>query len=501
MFAASYCVKVYYLYGPYIPIAKARGFTAQEVKGLYMSRTPDQVAQSIIAEAAILNASIQVDTGPIFDSMIGPVSNEFSTIEAEVEHLSQLYSTTFIQTASDADIEAYITNFALPEGNGSYASGNCQFATYTRLQPGETITIPVGALVSTSDNSIVYQVTAQRIMYGDTIDSYYNASNTWYEISAPVESVSSGNYANIPSLRITKLLTTIASIDIVTNKSPISGGIDAQDNVQKFQRIEDAFLGQDSGSQNGIIKLVANYAPETITAVAIVRSSDHDLFLRFVNQLALDVYVLGQNSQLIQEENYTLTTSTNYIILNSAPVLDIVSVSVNGVAYSYWQLELDTGVYAGSNLSQDKLVFNDLFFIGTIITVSYNYNYLMTDLKTNVFAANQDNLMDMDILVRQMLQQSIVLQGTIIPASSANVDTVIGLVQDQLYLLIENNINGYQYIPETVRQNLISTVSGLTDFIWYKFTTATASYSNIEIITLPKNTIGRIDSTNFLINS
>ena len=460
-----------------------------------MARTALEIQQSIIATVNASDPSIEVDAGPIFDSSIVPISSELATDEALADSIDQLYSTSFIKTGTADQVAAYLTNFALAPGTGGFSNGVCVFASYTRLGPGEVTTVPVGALVANGDNSLVYTVTTQKQILGDNISAYYNITQGWYEILVPVQAVNAGSQYDLPAFRITNLLTGITGIDVVQNRLKITGGSDVESTESSFQRVENAFFGQNSGTINGVVKLVQNYSPELITSVAIVRSGEYNLFTRFVTSLALDVYIVGVLERIVTEENYTIPFLTNYITFLKGAVYRVDAVLVNGVTSTAWQLQNDTNTASQySTNAQDKLVFPTLLLQpGDLVTVTYAYNGLLEDVTTNVFNSEQDNLFDMDILTRQMLNTAITLQGSVTVSSSATASAVITQVESLLFTLIETGVNGAVLQPEIVRQNLINQISGLSDFSWTKFTTTTGSLLNVEIINLPKNSIGKID--------
>lgn len=463
-----------------------------------MARTAEEIQTSVIDTMQTLDPSIEVDTGPIFDATIVPLSNELSVAEAKTENLALLYSTEFIKTATDEEVQAYITNFALAEGAGGNASGYCVFATYTRLQPGEIVTIPIGTLVANKDGSLIYETTEEKKLVGDNISAYYNATNAWYEISVPVQSVNSGAQYDLPAYRLIQLLTPIDGIDVIQNRLKISGGSDAESNDQKFARIENAFFGQNTGTINGVIKLVENYSPEKVSGVAVVRSGERDLFKRFSSSLALDVYVNGSEARTVTDENYTIQILSNYIVFNNSPVISVDSVTLNGVENTAWVVQKDSGVYAGSPRAEDKLVFPELILQpGDLITVTYAYNGLLEDIKNDVFAPDQNNLFDMDILVREMLTTYLTLQGTSVASSSATPDTIKTQVEEFLYSAIETNTAGVMFQPEIIKQQMIDQIAGLSNFYWKKFTTTSSSLLDVETVELAKNSIAKIDAGTF----
>ena len=456
-----------------------------------MARTADEIKKAMITNITNLNPSIEAEAGPIYDTVVSPVSTEFAEVEKDAEHLAQLYSTAFIKSAEEKDVNAYITNFSLPQGAGSYAKGNVYFATYTQLLAGEEIIIPEGTLVANSDKTLVYQVTEERKISGNTINTFYNAANSWYEVAAPIQAVNIGTTSNLPALRIVNLLTPIDRIDKVTNKEKIEGGLASESNERKFQRVENAFFGQNSGTQAGVIKTVESYS-DKVSAVTVVRSGDSDLFVRYTSKLAIDIYVLGTEEALVLEEEYTTQQDTNYITLNQNPVTSVSNVLISGTASTAWQFQADTSTLKKSTRAQDKVVFDSVLPKNTTVTITYSYNKLLHNI-ANIFSSNQDNLFDMDTLVRSMLTQSLVIQGTVTPTSSSDPDTVKASTTAKLKELIETNKNGDQYVPEAIKQELINSVSGLSDFSWKKFTSSSGA-TNVEIITLPKNTIAKIDT-------
>jgi hypothetical protein len=462
------------------------------------SRTADEVKTDMGKVIASIDPSIEVEYGPINDAVLLPVSGEISKIEGEADRLSQLYSTEFIKIATDTEVNGYVTNFALATGSGSNSTGYAIFITFSKVPNGVSIIIPQGTLVSNADNTLVYQTTEERTMIGDNSSSYYNAAEGWYQISVPIQAIQPGTAYNLPMYRITKIMTPIQGIDAVQNVVKLKGGTDAEDTTKKFERVESAFQGLNLGSINGVIKIVQDYSPENITGVAIVRSSERDLFKRFTDKLALDVYVNGFLDTNTTVE-YKAEQKTNNFIIAKQPVTSIDNVLVNGIVATNYQLEKDTGIYRDSTSAEDKLVLENSVEINDVVTIGYTYNSLLENITNDIFGVNEDNLFDMDILVREMIREKITLSCYIVISSSATEDVVIADVIDKLYALIENNINGYTYTPETIRQTLISEVTGLSDLIWDKFTLTATGKLNVEVISLDKNSVGIVDQTALLV--
>ena len=464
-----------------------------------MARTAEEVKQSYIDNVETVDDSIQVDTGPITDAVVTPVSSEIAIVEAQAERLAQLNSTEFIRAQSnESELQAFVTNYTLADGGGRKSSGTVFFARFSTLPAGEDVVIPIGTFVANISGSLIYQTTEERTISGDNINSFFNAGEGLFEIAVPVEAIAQGERFDLPATRIRTLLTPIPGIDTVINRSPISNGKDPEDKERTFERVQNAFTGQDKGSQAGLASLVEDFDTTAISSVALVRSSERDLFRRFVNQLAIDVYINGSTATQVVEE-FTLTQDRNFVIPTNQPLIAIVSVTVDGTNDTGVQLEKDATVLAQSTRAQDRIVLSSTAVAGSVINVTYTYNSLLTNVTTNVFGAREDNLFDVDMLARQMLENKIALQATIKASSSSTPDSVQAATDAALRSLIVTNQSGAVYTPEIIRQQLLGTVVGLSEFTWTKFTSTTNGTLNIEIVDLEKNEIAIIDEDEFLI--
>jgi len=454
-----------------------------------MARTKDEIIQSILTNMDTLNPSVDVTQGPLFDGSIEPLSSEFPVAEQRAEDLVNFYSADAVKTTEQADI--FATNFTIPGGSGSPSKGFVYFIMFTA--PTSDITIPQGTIVSTEDRQLAYATTLETTIVSSNAAILYNATQNWYEIKVAVEAIANGPEYNLVPYRIRLLLDPITGIDLVQNRTKIEGGVSSEDATQKFARVQNRFAGLDSGTQNGVATDVKDYSPDVIKAVSIVRGSERSLFKRVSDRLALDIYILGSELLEVTDEQHDITSTVNQVILSHQPVTSITEVKLNGTVVTNYTLVKDVGILSDSTASSDKIVFSANLINGDVVNVTYTYNSILEQVRDNVFAPNEDDLWDVDTLIRSMIPVLINISAKIQTAPSKKIDTAINEVSAELQTLIENDIPGAVYQPEIFRQQLRSTISGLTNVSFLKFTTTTTSNADVETIELKKNQYGVLD--------
>ncbi|MDY7525478.1 baseplate J/gp47 family protein [Sphingomonas sp. 10B4] len=138
----------------------------------------------------------------------------------------QLLATTRAATAAGADLDSWMADYALTRLGAVAATGVVTFARFTATL---NATVPVGALIQTTDGTQTYRVII------DTTNAAYNAVAGGYVLTAgtastsvPVASASAGSSGNAAVGAINTLGQAISGIDTVSNATAFTNGLDAE---------------------------------------------------------------------------------------------------------------------------------------------------------------------------------------------------------------------------------------------------------------------------------
>ena len=82
-----------------------------------MARSIEEVQLSMQQSLEAADPTIESRSGPVFNIMLQPVSNEVAKIEAEQERIGALYSLQFQNVATEAETTALATNFGIQKAD------------------------------------------------------------------------------------------------------------------------------------------------------------------------------------------------------------------------------------------------------------------------------------------------------------------------------------------------------------------------------------------------
>jgi hypothetical protein len=191
----------------------------------------------------------------------------------------------------------------------------------------------------------------------------------------------------------------IAGIDGVENREPIRGSQAEESNESFGRNIRAKFNGTAMGSGSGLLQVVQNFDTTRISDVSLVFSTDYQLFRRRTRRAAWDVYLIGEDSQEITD-TFTGNGTQTQFVLNNQPVLSVSSVLVNSISvpFSFTRDSSDATKY--SSRSTDKVVLSAPPGPNAVVSVTYNYDKLVTDTQGYINELRSD-LYESDILIRK----------------------------------------------------------------------------------------------------
>lgn len=449
-----------------------------------MAKTADQIATELASSINQTDNTIDISRGPVPALYIRPQSGQLADVASAAEGLRQLFTLQFGDTVTDAEAQQALANYASSPGTGSNSKHVQYFMRFTR--PTADITVTAGNLISNVDGSLVYRTLNTVTMKASAASTYYNPSRNSYEVSVVVEALGTGTQYELAPLLVNTLLTPIPGIDATENRTQSQGGTEAEDVSSQTVRLQTALQGLNYGAPNGIKSRLMNQFPDAITDVAVIQPFDEE-FKRMIVGSALDIYLIGN-----QTATFTQTTVASFgqtqVQLANVPVLDITSVTVNGIGASNYVLLPDSSPETGYSLdSVDYAVFDSPFATGDQIVIQYDYNALLNNVFVNYFGATEANLFNVDILTRSPFPVSPKVTMSVRVLSSYDADTVGNQILNYLATTFTPTTFQSVVYPEILRQTILSTIPGIQSLSITTFKRNSGALAEVEPIYLKKN--------------
>jgi len=454
-----------------------------------MARSADEVAIDLALSIEQTDPSWDTDQGPIPDLFIRPIAGQISLAETAAEELRLLFSLQFPDVATEEEIRNALRNYGSEPGIGEKSSHIQYFFRFTK--PTSDITIPVGTLVSNSSGDLIYK-TLNAIIMSSESDALFNADRGTFEVSTRVEAVGFGEEYNLPSYRVESILTEVIGIEGTENRSKSSGGSEEESTDSQSDRLKESLLGINLNSPGGIKNRIQNSFPERVSDVNTVKTSDEE-FVRIIDKPSLDIYLIGTEPETFRE-NFEASGGQTDIITEKVPVLDVVSVTINGSGVDF---ELITDYSKETQKSLDSI---DIIKVAPMLNtdqveIEYNYNKLLEDVNDQALDQGQEFLFEVDYLLRSPVIIPPVIELEIKTLPSYDFETVQNNVLEKLESIF--SFDTFQEIktPREVQDDIEGSVSGIRDFKWVVFRRSSGSLSDIEQIIYNKNEISDYDSS------
>jgi len=380
------------------------------------------------------------DGTPEKDTFVeAPIEGQLLDIWTALEYLYKLQAPfIYADQLLTEDLDVICRNYDVGIIPATYSTGELTF--YTHNIPAADIIIDSSKGGKNADGTKTYTVSGYYVIPVSDISSYYNATNSRYEITVNIIADMAGPDGSIGAQTITQLTSSINGIEGCINNDAITGG-DAEGSLTyRLNQVRTKFKGRSLSTTAGLLLYVQSYSP-----TATVVGSNDALMLRSEGLGgAIDIYI---KDQILEGVTDTITiTSTGLegyiedcaytstgIILTYQPVDSITMVIKNGttVDSDYYTLTKDTGTLAKSTRSSDKVELNSdgiaalgYFQANDEIEIRYNYNKLLTTVESDL---NSDvNAYDnRDYLVREQSEIGIDVYALVKVNTGVNINTVI----------------------------------------------------------------------------
>jgi uncharacterized phage protein gp47/JayE len=279
-----------------------------------VSKTPDQIAQQILATLAQTMPTLSCAIGTPERKIIDACAEQISTASIDTYLVGSLLD---IDTKAGAELEQFVGIFGYGRLSGKPAQGTVRV----------TLTV-----ASTSDYTISQGVTfyTGTGVSGLTTQLYYSANQSVvlpagdYSVDVPVTCTTVGVAGNVPPGSITNLSSAIGS-SAVTNLQAMTDGTDPESDDQLRQRFKDTFLRNVAGTadwyialcqQNNAVTRVVVFGPTALYTTQIAAPSttlalpvDQDVKYVWPDQTSCFIN-LGQPTETFYAENddYVLST-------------------------------------------------------------------------------------------------------------------------------------------------------------------------------------------------
>ena len=177
-----------------------------------------------------MSASLQGSATQLVDVSVGSVMRALLEASASVALwmqwlILQVLGMTRAATSMGSDLDSWMADFSLVRLPGVSSTGIVVFGRYTL---GVATTVPVGAIVKSTDGLLSFLVVADSSNPAWNGVSGYVLGPTAATLPLPAEASNPGASGNILGGSIGLLGSAIPGIDFVTNPTAFTGGIDAE---------------------------------------------------------------------------------------------------------------------------------------------------------------------------------------------------------------------------------------------------------------------------------
>jgi uncharacterized phage protein gp47/JayE len=361
--------------------------------------------------AALANAvqtrdpAIETSFGPVKDIVIDPVS--LIVRDAYVQ-LSSVQASLFLANADALDpaiLDQVGESYGVVREGATSTTGSAFFRTPNK--PATDIIVLQGSPVATISTPaqpapISFVTTKTVTLPASNALAFFDPISGNYEIEAPIKSLIPGVAGRVAANTIRTLQRSIPGISAVTNKSPTSGGQDAESNTAYAARILSVIRGSIKGTATGLERFSQDDA--RVLGAAVVRSPNPLLIRAESVANAVDVYIMGQDPVTVTETILPFSSSdfffANEPLIFPGPIVSVTATSpsgtlVEGTDYFLVPDPITGGTTAARHRIQWNRSSTNLPTPGSgSVSVQYNYDKLIQDLQTSLAVPGNDLLMN-----------------------------------------------------------------------------------------------------------
>jgi len=274
------------------------------------TKTFDEIIQSFITFLMRRNDLVDLKPTSITRTLLDSIANELAVVNTEIENVRLIQSVLNAEDMSEEELDNLAANFGVTRKEATFATTDVTF--FLTREPATDITVLEGTTVATATDpsisgSVQFQTVETVTMFADRINSYFNPSTGFFEITARSQALISGVAGNVPPnslIRTPNNLGSGADLLLATNKVSATGGADVESNTDLAARIFVSISGINVGTKDGY-KSSALEVPGVEDAVVV--GAGDKMMVRDFNSLGqhiggrVDVYVQGEDAEASQD--------------------------------------------------------------------------------------------------------------------------------------------------------------------------------------------------------
>jgi uncharacterized phage protein gp47/JayE len=177
--------------------------------------TTADVSSQIIQLLQVTIPDLDTSVGSVSRKIIDAVSSQIADASIDTQLLTYSYD---IYSMTGANLDSFVQLFGMTRIPAARATGT---VTFTRTSSTDTVTIPVGTQVATSDSSVIVQTLTTAILPPGSASA-----------AVPVQAVTAGPDGNVSAGSLTVILTPVAEITAATNLGALTGGTNQETDSQ-----------------------------------------------------------------------------------------------------------------------------------------------------------------------------------------------------------------------------------------------------------------------------
>jgi len=383
-----------------------------------ITKTKDDIRTDILDTYDEVLPNLDLTSGtPERDIFVeAPLAGQLEQLWEKLIYVAKLHAPiNYVDDLETDDITAYMGNYNIVPFPPTYSTGNVVF--YTNSIPTEDIVITDGTIVRTRDASpIEFEVQGSYTMYADLASSYYNAEKQRWEISCDIKALNPGPDFRAGASTIVEMANSITGIDGVENYDAVTGGTAGEEIESAVERVVEVFQGRGLATTAALSRYVKAY----VEAVNVVSANDPEMKRDEGLGGMIDFYVIGEDITTANDivditstglqSDVNVNYSSTGIVMEHQPVREILALIINGdlVSPTYYTLQKDEGILAGSTQAFDKVVITSTgtstgfsFSPGDTVEINYTYNALLQTIEDGLNIP-ENHYINRDYLLREM---------------------------------------------------------------------------------------------------
>ncbi|MBN2734706.1 MAG: baseplate J/gp47 family protein [Methanomicrobiaceae archaeon] len=183
----------------------------------FRAKTYPEVLESLMSTArTVFGFDVDLTTGSLLGQFVRSIAVEMTTLYQQEE---AVYYSGFISSAEGQSLDRVVALVGIKRRAASKASGTVTFSVTSAASAA--IPIPAGTVVGTSDESLLFETTEAGTIEVDETS-----------VNISVTALTAGSEGNVSGDTVTKLVSSISSIDSVANASTFTGGGDAETDTE-----------------------------------------------------------------------------------------------------------------------------------------------------------------------------------------------------------------------------------------------------------------------------